>query len=1249
MTSSALVVPIDLEALCVGDSADPGLELLGETADFSALPKFGARGVWEGQPYIGDSITSFAKLVPQRGVHLHWALPDALTAGKTGDDGSLTFPAVPNRWLVVRLVAGQQGAASRAAWIVESDYVSAQDGEGTISIPLHRDGETQLFRYLGRAVGLKGWREGATPGETFGDLYGSPLSAIGYGETTFAAYYPNCRNVFGFHDPLQDLGGYDPGRGDRLSYVVIGWYGDPALDPLGDGAVAAERLRWSVTKGGDPRRTICCGMLQAIAWRPGERLAQRSAAPLDVVLGNSNVECVSALLASRPELASDADIEFLLNGLQMGLHPDGPRPDQVAQIEEAVHGSAFGTVSGGGQWQVGPVQAPAAAPGDTNAVSLSVAAATKLDAVNALQRAYDRTHGELTAGRRTLFLDWYRYMRVLHGTDDQGLLGALPKLKDRAERDRFAKSLRSRLQARMGRLNDLAQAAGTLAWPNTSPGGVDPASTAGQLVAALDALAATLKAEGGALAIFPGPAPRYWEPVDPVLLLAGDDVQPPRRYGGDGSWSASGELPCRLSGEIIGTLTATVPGGEVTLGAVDLAAGLDLAALPIAAEATALLAEAVLTDPAQAEAIAAMLSAKAANQPSTPFAASLPDLLAGLDRGLVAAQGLTLHGALPCPLGRKQWTGNPWLPLFLSWSVEYRATVTPALEDVAYAPDSVVAAYGLDRDHIDLVHNGELPPATQFFSGVSLLTQNAFRQLHQALGNLTDDLGEPGLKAAADKLAATPILSHVLEGFHEALLTRKRALQLDVFDPASRSEQSLFAALNEAIADGNRAAPRTLDPFHAIRAGYLRVTSLSLIDAFGRTRRLDLKAARKITARSVTPTSPGMAANDFAHLPPRLIQPSRLSFRLLQADDHTTETASHPETSPICGWVLVNNLDPGLAIYAADGSARGILRLVGDGSEAAWQPAPTAGTAVSEQGGAPDVAALARRSLDDGHLADFVVGVLTHPDKGAYLAQMLHVIDRTLETIVPDHANPDQGLALLVGRPLALVRASLSLEMQGPPAASQAWTALHGELAADRGDVLQTRDLAGVQFDVTLGDLSRIGDGLVGYFLERAGDASDYRAFFAPAATAAQSGVHPPREGRILLTCGANEPQRVTMLVDPHAVVHATSGILPVKSISIPPSHFAKALAGLQVAFPCNPVLEEAGGLRLPLPAIAGFGWRWTQARSGTWTDQPGIEAAGERSRTSYSPAQVVEGWLTLSPTAAPATPTQGSTGGGSR
>jgi hypothetical protein len=60
------------------------------------------------------------------GLHLHWALPDALTTGKH-HGGSMQFPAVPNRWQVQQL--DNRGQVQKF-WIVESDFLHPCDGTG---------------------------------------------------------------------------------------------------------------------------------------------------------------------------------------------------------------------------------------------------------------------------------------------------------------------------------------------------------------------------------------------------------------------------------------------------------------------------------------------------------------------------------------------------------------------------------------------------------------------------------------------------------------------------------------------------------------------------------------------------------------------------------------------------------------------------------------------------------------------------------------------------------------------------------------------------------------------------------------------------------------------------------------------------------------------------------------------------------------------------------------------------------------
>src|SRR5207245_7028546 len=70
---------------------------------------------------------------PPAGVHLHWALPDALTHGRqpsqAGAQTGPEFPLIPNRWMVQRISRKPQSNEIAArAWVVDSDFLDGTNG-----------------------------------------------------------------------------------------------------------------------------------------------------------------------------------------------------------------------------------------------------------------------------------------------------------------------------------------------------------------------------------------------------------------------------------------------------------------------------------------------------------------------------------------------------------------------------------------------------------------------------------------------------------------------------------------------------------------------------------------------------------------------------------------------------------------------------------------------------------------------------------------------------------------------------------------------------------------------------------------------------------------------------------------------------------------------------------------------------------------------------------------------------------------
>ncbi|HYP07893.1 MAG TPA: hypothetical protein VER03_16800, partial [Bryobacteraceae bacterium] len=105
----------------------------------------------------------------------------------------------------------------------------------------------------------------------------------------------------------------------------------------------------------------------------------------------------------------------------------------------------------------------------------------------------------------------------------------------------------------------------------------------------------------------------------------------------------------------------------------------------------------------------------------------------------------------------------------------------------------------------------------------------------------------------------------------------------------------------------------------------------------------------------------------------------------------------------------------------------------------------------------------------------------------------------------------------------------------------------------------------------------------------------------------------------------------LTMLVDPRAGVHATTGILPVEELTIPTEQDAAAMSTLAMTFFTNPVLMEKQGLIVPLPAESGYDWSWINP-SGPPPVPLQPNQGTEFAVFDYTPQTVLEGWLQLTP-----------------
>lgn len=335
---------------------------------------------------------------------------------------------------------------------------------------------------------------------------------------------------------------------------------------------------------------------------------------------------------------------------------------------------------------------------------------------------------------------------------------------------------------------------------------------------------------------------------------------------------------------------------------------------------------------------------------------------------------------------------------------------------------------------------------------------------------------------------------------------------------------------------------------------------------------------------------------------------------------------SHPGTTPICGWLVPNYLDNSLLVYNGAGRPLGALLRSDADDGIRWEGAPGSAHRILET------------EIENEHLYRLVGYFLKQNNN--FLDDVLTALESALENILPESSAEHDSLSLLVGRPLAVVRACLELEVRGLPATNQDWNMFRHSLATH---TRYSDDFTAVHFPLRVGEHGRLNDGLLGFWVENAdpdGPGTPYRdnKLYLPQTP------DTPRTGSIdhpdlVMHRGSatphiqlavdTPPQTLTMLVDPRAAVHVSSGILPVQTQRIPPELYLPAFSGLELTFFTGPFLTKTDGIELPVPTEPGYTWSLLTKENGAWAATHDIAPVEDQATFSASHS-IREGWLKL-------------------
>ena len=1172
------------------------------------------------------------------GVHLHWAMPDSLLNGTLddqipGSDNRLSLPALPDRWVVLRqTIARGANRATVTGWVIDAATTTV--------------------------TALSDWpaKDKAQPA-TGKTIASDQLTGTVGGALHWSGGYDAVANRFAFHDPLSDLETVAPDGviGDFASYVVCGWWSSTNLDPLDVAKTRAGlytrlgELQWRLTDDIEDRgeSSAARNTKEKKQGKAGLSSAERyQPFPVDAsaavpFTSTSYFAAVGGLFAETASLlgatVTAEPYASLLHGSVHGVPVKGAVVADQRPSARAMS-VAFGLHSDDLASVFASTGLDLATPDDRRDVERLVSGFTHdllagVGTTNGIFAIEEEEHGSAFSSRPG---EPGPEERVLApGTGDQ-LPGTRAARSTRAGKisDKVVQTLETELFWSTDRkIKTRSHSTDKLRYAREQRD-IRKASTS----------------TPPAVRRIQRPTPRYFEPMEPMLAIRGSKRNLRHRF--DARRSPDGRLQCRWPAQVQTEIAGLTKGA-------DLVSSFPMGGLP--PEVATLVHSALILDPyiapwrAEVASKATGLNATAVKnrmmaevalrfnrdgsfgtdgvarslkQDSSPY--DTARLAAELNRFSLVA------GVEPDPVSVTAWS-QPWVPMWLEWEVELDTT-------------DRLDGWQLGAVDLETADDSAPPPGTtRTITGRSPLHSGVAVSLGDAISNWlkvederdnedrgeVDEAIEKQLADVAGAARGLDILAANLDSLHDALLGLPIG-PYGVLQP--RTEAGITRPIPVSVPE-------------LLVSGRLKVKNARMVDAFGRTRDLPVD-------KLIYPARDALG-NDGVQWRPRILRPARWLFRFVDPADLTASareaTIDQVEPSlminPVAGFILPDHIDEALEIFDTAGNPLGQLFHDPISGGVTWEIAPG-------RDGPPDAGPL--YSLDSaqqvlGHMASAVVAKdaetrtchSARPDEESCLSALLRAIDTTLWTVDTYAVLGSTHVAGLVGRPIAVVRATLRLDIltdldeldlsdaEQRAAREQAYT-----------------DLADRAFPVRIGEITRDDDGVLGFFVD-----DDYSQFHVvdkvvrdaaldtgrgrgqlgllgttPQVPGVRSITHPYILAEDEIAVRPAQTLRLTLLMHPGARCHLSSGILPRKSLQLSRDWIYDGLAAIAPSARVGPVLINSDKVRLPLIASFGTEQLWTRRNGNyTWKDDP-ILAATQTALLPDRPATIEEGYIRIAP-----------------
>ena len=1176
--TSRLLVPMYMEALALGSDKNDCMDLGPQLQQYN-------------QSILGNVLQPDTNktISLKKGIHLHWTLPKALKHAFINEGEDVQFPYTPNRWMVIRIRTdkGIKSMESRM-WIVKSDEKNRIKSNKPIPNWVTIQNDKLDFGNLGKVVE---WSE------AYEDTVTPPvLTGVGAVNPYFASLYQSSKNVFAFHDDMADID-----SDCTVTYVVTGWYNDPAADPLtpfdfDEAKATSEQIRqkrtqdwfkqqWKCDQETYPESCLLHASIHSIQWNS----ALKSGVPdgaVQVYVGNTAIESLSAQIIKSSAIEKPG-VETLLNALQYQFLEDSKNEPGLKSILTEIHKRGFTPKNRSSVWEITRVEATDSAlenkQDDRPHFPENRAVLQELNELNTTQISCNKIKQEIVSLQQEYYFLWYKqaYKTVNnytvpnfdYNTSREIILDLLVSKKVEAD------VLDREIQRLVSGLRQYKEFAAT-----------NPEFE----------LKETLE-------------DRFWEPNDPVLLFCGSGIGNTEKPAFQ---ATDKEINCRQEDQLLTKLYLNVPYNDTSIPVTIPAAlikvpgvnALQHPKLPFAA-IKALVSETLLLDHSLSLDIAlqAYIEAQLGEGKDKTSA-----VIRAFSQQVTAVQDKPDYREKEKAHERFaiiRWE-QAWTPLFMVWDIVYTSN-NPDIKDLDLVEDT--AKWKLEEGLYFKRQAAKEQGAPVAISGISPFSNSVFANLKKTVP-----------EAIVDKYGELNLIAQALSGLHKNLLMQRTDIQLPPFqyssDPDYNFNTEYRLDRNELNVIGEDGYKLGCDPgningtdaavFNPLRSGALKIKNLSIVDAFGQVKKVIVENDTNSTDITCSATLQGSEKESdmIIPLPPRIIQPSRLQFNWLNTSDSIIYQDTGKMDSPVLGWLVPNYLDNSILVYDGDGNEVVVLQIASDltgnkGLKLIKQPFP-GGNRIPELTTNPQLKKLLE-TLNSGSSASGIMDL-------AYKVSMHAIGNAALQNTTS---------ALLYGQPLALVRCSVGLESLGLPHYDQRWSQSGKE---------DTGNIETVKFPLTIGDYDMEKNGVIGYFTDAETDVF-HTVANAPEFNFSDSDSFFTKNTTLKINLN-QEPVKATLLLYPSAGIHLATGILPTKFVALFNHNSERLLSQLDIGFRVAPFIAEKVAPDIPIPAGINANWKWTHKSDViTWQNDEALAEGKNKQVSGFKKQQVYEGWLRLS------------------